>query len=99
MARALRLSVTAEGVETVEQLSELRARGCETAQGFLIARPEPHEVVEALLLAEERRPPAQPLEAPAADVQTALEPVMEAVAQRRAFPAETSMPRSPLPAR
>jgi len=62
MARALRLSVTAEGVETHAQLSELHARGCDTAQGFLFARPETPEVVEALL-AQATRAPGRPLDA------------------------------------
>jgi diguanylate cyclase (GGDEF)-like protein len=38
-AHALSLSVTAEGVERAEQLRVLREIGCDTAQGFLIARP------------------------------------------------------------
>lgn len=39
MASALEVGVTAEGVETPEQLSRLRSHGCEFAQGFLLARP------------------------------------------------------------
>ncbi len=35
----LRMSVTAEGVETEEQLKRLRAEGCSMAQGYLIGRP------------------------------------------------------------
>jgi diguanylate cyclase (GGDEF)-like protein/PAS domain S-box-containing protein len=38
-ASALDLSVTAEGVETREQLDLLRAFGCHLAQGYLFARP------------------------------------------------------------
>lgn len=49
LAHALSLSVTAEGVESTDQLVNLRARGCDTAQGFLFARPEPPEVIEHLL--------------------------------------------------
>ena len=45
-AHALGLSVTAEGVERAEQLAILRRIGCDTAQGFLIARPA---AAEALL--------------------------------------------------
>ncbi|HMN72175.1 MAG TPA: EAL domain-containing protein [Rhodoblastus sp.] len=39
LARALNLEVTAEGVETAEQLAFLRSIGCGAAQGYLISRP------------------------------------------------------------
>jgi EAL domain-containing protein (putative c-di-GMP-specific phosphodiesterase class I) len=38
-ARELGLNVTAEGVETAEQLARLKACGCDRVQGFLFARP------------------------------------------------------------
>ena len=41
MAVALGLEVTAEGVETQQQLSILRGLQCERAQGFYLARPMP----------------------------------------------------------
>ncbi|MDX7951053.1 EAL domain-containing protein, partial [Lichenihabitans sp. Uapishka_5] len=37
----LGLQVTAEGVETAEQLAILQALGCDQIQGFLVARPAP----------------------------------------------------------
>jgi diguanylate cyclase len=49
LARALGVSVVAEGVETEEQLAGLRARGCDTMQGFLFAKPGPPEAVAALM--------------------------------------------------
>ena len=48
-ASALDLSVTAEGVETREQLDLLRALGCHQAQGYLFARPVPATEVPNLL--------------------------------------------------
>jgi diguanylate cyclase (GGDEF)-like protein/PAS domain S-box-containing protein len=49
MAHALRLSVVAEGVETVEVLDFLRATACDEAQGYLMARPLPPAALRALL--------------------------------------------------
>jgi diguanylate cyclase (GGDEF)-like protein/PAS domain S-box-containing protein len=48
-ASALDLKVTAEGVETREQLDELRTLGCHQAQGYLFARPVPAAEVPNLL--------------------------------------------------
>jgi EAL domain-containing protein (putative c-di-GMP-specific phosphodiesterase class I) len=39
MAHALGKQVVAEGVETLPQLDYLRERGCDVAQGFVLARP------------------------------------------------------------
>jgi EAL domain-containing protein (putative c-di-GMP-specific phosphodiesterase class I) len=39
LAHTLGIVVTAEGIERPSQLEWLRARGCEEAQGFLLARP------------------------------------------------------------
>jgi len=39
LAHGLGLQVTAEGVETVEQLAALRALGCDLIQGYLVAHP------------------------------------------------------------
>jgi diguanylate cyclase (GGDEF)-like protein/PAS domain S-box-containing protein len=49
MAQALAIEVTAEGVETGEQLHALRELGCELAQGFLLHRPLTPEAVSKLL--------------------------------------------------
>ena len=48
-ATALGLSVTAEGVETTDQLDRLKALGCLNGQGFLFARPLPVASVPRLL--------------------------------------------------
>ena len=49
MAGALHVAVTAEGVETSSQLTQLRDHGCEFAQGYLFSRPVPAERVVELL--------------------------------------------------
>ncbi|HEX2189370.1 MAG TPA: EAL domain-containing protein [Longimicrobiaceae bacterium] len=49
LARGLGMSVVAEGIETVEQLTELRRLGCASAQGFLFARPLAPDAAVALL--------------------------------------------------
>jgi EAL domain-containing protein (putative c-di-GMP-specific phosphodiesterase class I) len=41
MARSLKLDVVAEGIETGEQLAELRQLACEVGQGYLFAKPMP----------------------------------------------------------
>jgi diguanylate cyclase (GGDEF)-like protein len=51
MARALGLTIVAEGVETPEQLTVLRRLGSDFAQGFWFARPEPAEAVFERMLA------------------------------------------------
>ena len=41
MARSLNLKVTAEGVETDEQLSIVRQEGCTEVQGYIFSTPKP----------------------------------------------------------
>ena len=43
LARGLGLSVTAEGVETADQLALLRRYGCDLVQGFVLGAPMPPE--------------------------------------------------------
>ncbi len=61
-AKMLGLYVTAEGIETAEQLEQLRALGCEHGQGYYFAKPLPATGVEALLGATTtvRRPAPAP---------------------------------------
>ncbi|HEX6636886.1 MAG TPA: EAL domain-containing protein [Steroidobacteraceae bacterium] len=54
MAHTLGKRVTAEGVESGAQLDFLRTRGCESAQGFYLARPMSAAALTEIL--ESRRP-------------------------------------------
>ncbi len=56
LAESLRIPVTAEAVETRAQIDFLRQRGCRFAQGYLINRPLPSELLFNLL----RGPPIPP---------------------------------------
>ena len=49
LARRLGIRVVAEGVETFEQLAELRRLQCDAGQGFLFAKPADLETAETLL--------------------------------------------------
>ena len=51
MAHAIGLKVVAEGVETREQENHLRAFGCDRAQGYLYARPQPAQATANVLAA------------------------------------------------
>jgi diguanylate cyclase (GGDEF)-like protein len=49
LGHAFGLTVTAEGIETDAQLEELRDLGCDLGQGYYFARPQPGEIVKALV--------------------------------------------------
>ncbi|MEO0032012.1 MAG: hypothetical protein RIS94_1770 [Pseudomonadota bacterium] len=52
LAGDLGMVITAEGVETIEQLERLRLHGCTQIQGYLIARPQ---AAESLAASDETR--------------------------------------------
>lgn len=52
LAHSLGLIAVAEGVETAEQLEQIRALECDMAQGFYFVRPRPAAVIDELLGAE-----------------------------------------------
>lgn len=49
IGRGLGISITAEGVETAEQLAMVRRQGCAEAQGYVFSRPVPGTEVASLL--------------------------------------------------
>lgn len=49
LGASLGIVTTAEGVETVEQLEQLRRQGCQEIQGYLISRPVPPAELAVLL--------------------------------------------------
>jgi diguanylate cyclase (GGDEF)-like protein/PAS domain S-box-containing protein len=53
MGHALGMRITAEGVERAEQAAELRALGCDGAQGFHFARPLAPRAIEQLLAGDD----------------------------------------------
>ena len=49
LSQKLRISVIAEGIETIQQLKGLQQLGCEYGQGYLFSRPLPAEALTELL--------------------------------------------------
>lgn len=49
LGESLGLSVTAEGVETIEQRDSLRAHGCAYLQGYLFSRPIEEDAIASLV--------------------------------------------------
>jgi diguanylate cyclase (GGDEF)-like protein/PAS domain S-box-containing protein len=49
LARSMELMVVAEGVETEDQLSILKALDCDRVQGYLLSRPLPVEAVDGFV--------------------------------------------------
>ena len=49
MAKNLHLDVIAEGIETINQLYQLRKLKCEKGQGYLFSKPAPNNQIENLL--------------------------------------------------
>lgn len=50
LAKALNLSVIAEGIESIHQLHQLRVLGCEYGQGYLFSRPVPKDEAVKLVV-------------------------------------------------
>ncbi len=56
VGRSMSLRVIAEGIETEDQLRTVTEMGAHTAQGFLLGRPAPAEVIEGLVQGASRGP-------------------------------------------
>ncbi|HEX2272776.1 MAG TPA: EAL domain-containing protein [Acidimicrobiales bacterium] len=65
LAHAFGLTTVAEGVETPEQLAELRALGCELAQGYLWSRPMPADAAAEWMATRTGAASSSPAAAPA----------------------------------
>ncbi|HVK90241.1 MAG TPA: EAL domain-containing protein, partial [Mycoplana sp.] len=52
IGRSLDITVTAEGVETAGHVQMLRDMGCDTLQGYALARPMPAGEIPAFLQSE-----------------------------------------------
>jgi diguanylate cyclase len=55
LGHSLRITVTAEGVETERQLALLQSENCDQVQGYLLGRPVPSSDLAALLLPAAQR--------------------------------------------
>jgi EAL domain-containing protein (putative c-di-GMP-specific phosphodiesterase class I) len=69
LAHALGMSVTAEGVETEEQLAVLREMSSNLAQGYLLGGPMPHQQMTRLLDQQDPARSHDPKQHAATDVQ------------------------------
>jgi EAL domain-containing protein (putative c-di-GMP-specific phosphodiesterase class I) len=52
LAHTLEMDVIAEGVETAEQLTQLRALQCEYGQGYLFSKPVDSNTAEKFISAQ-----------------------------------------------
>jgi EAL domain-containing protein (putative c-di-GMP-specific phosphodiesterase class I) len=54
LAKSLGMRVTAEGIETVDQMTHLQRLDCDQGQGYHFSRPLPREAAEELLARDPR---------------------------------------------
>ncbi len=68
LARTLRTSVVAEGIETEVQARELARLGCTHAQGYLFSRPLSPQAAEQLIVANQPLGPMRPAVVTSGDI-------------------------------
>jgi len=85
LAKTLQLETVAEGIEEIEQLTELRSAGCLSGQGFLFARPLQPGAMGPLLQRGAQASPGWP----DANVDLAHAAVRRAAAQDAGSPSAT----------
>jgi PAS domain S-box-containing protein len=61
LARSLGLTVTAEGIETADQLDAVRTLDCDEGQGFLFLRPKPSEEITHFMQQQQKQQPGRGL--------------------------------------
>jgi diguanylate cyclase (GGDEF)-like protein/PAS domain S-box-containing protein len=59
LARSLGLTVTAEGIETTDQLDVVRTLECDEGQGYLFLRPKPSEEITGFIQQQQQQQPIQ----------------------------------------
>ena len=62
LANSLKMTTTAEGVETEQQAQALRTMGCVEMQGYLFSRPKPAEQIAEQLAAHQKPAEQEPAE-------------------------------------
>jgi diguanylate cyclase (GGDEF)-like protein len=91
MAKALGIVTVAEGVETEEQVTQLRAMNCDLAQGYYFSHPQPPDVISHLMSdtgnRQEWRPPPKTTRFEEIDDRA---PVVEVSSEPRLPPRTTS---------
>lgn len=50
LGKSLGMRTTAEGIETIEQLNQMRAEGCDEVQGYFFSRPAPVTELASIIL-------------------------------------------------
>ena len=94
VAKNLNLSVTAEGIETAEQVTLLRELGCDRGQGYYFARPLAADPLASLFAHRLPDPDASPMRA-LARIDKSPSPAAPARNGREVDPRGKASPRGP----